>query len=236
MASHGILECFGSEGKAFSAVVLADGMGSPRVGAFRGYTDEMMREVRIKEQKAAADMGKYASVVMLGYPSAQVRKPADSKLADELCRIVRAMRPKVVYIHNPADKHQTHVGAALRAIEALKLLEPCERPEKLYGCEVWRSLDWMNDDEKIILDLSGREELREEILKVYKSQIAGGKRYDLAALGRERANATFLASHKVDCMDAASYAIDLTPVLSWTKRFAVCGVLILTDSKKTSKR
>ena len=51
------------------------------------------------------------------------------------------------------------------------------------------------------------------LIGAFDSQIAGGKRYDLAAAGRKRANATFLDSHAVDRATAVEYAMDLTPLV-----------------------
>lgn len=48
---------------------------------------------------------------------------------------------------------------------------------------------------------------------VFDSQISGGKRYDLAAMGRRLANATFFASHAVDEASGLAYAMDLTPLI-----------------------
>jgi len=39
------------------------------------------------------------------------------------------------------------------------------------------------------------ENLQFALLGVFESQIAGGKRYDLALMGRRRANATYFESH-----------------------------------------
>jgi len=64
-----------------------------------------------------------------------------------------------------------------------------------------------------VLDVSERPALKAALLGVYDSQIEGGKRYDLAALGRYEANATFYASHDTDKLSAAIYAVDLTPLL-----------------------
>ena len=119
----------------------------------------------------------------------------------------------MVYLHNPADKHDTHISASIRALTALRELAEVYRPEIVYGCEVWRGLDWINDEEKQVLDVSKRPALKAALLGVFDSQIEGGKRYDLAALGRYEANATFYASHDTDKMSAAIYAIDLTPLL-----------------------
>jgi hypothetical protein len=55
------------------------------------------------------------------------------------------------------------------------------------GCEVWRDLDWLLDSDKVALDSSAKPELAAALLKVFDSQISGGKRYDLATLGRRAA-------------------------------------------------
>jgi LmbE family N-acetylglucosaminyl deacetylase len=197
----------------FSAVILTDGAGSPRTGIYESYTNEEMRNIRIVEQKKAADVGSYAALIMLNYPSEAVKDPQERSVIDEIKAILTEVRPKIVYIHNPADKHDTHISASLRALSALQELSPVYRPEKVYGCEVWRGLDWVNDDEKQVLDVSERPALKAALLGVYDSQIEGGKRYDLAALGRFEANATFYASHDTDKVSAAVYAVDLTPLL-----------------------
>jgi len=48
---------------------------------------------------------------------------------------------------------------------------------------------------------------------VYDSQIAGGKRYDLATLGRRRANATYHDPYAPDHATLLEYAMDLGPLL-----------------------
>ncbi len=119
----------------------------------------------------------------------------------------------MVYTHNLADKHDTHVGVALKVISAIRGLPEAARPEKLYGCEVWRDLDWMVDADKVPLYLSAHENLQAALLGVFDSQISGGKRYDLATLGRRRANATYFESHGVDTSLGLAYAMDLTPLI-----------------------
>ena len=51
-------------------------------------------------------------------------------------------------------------------------------------------------------------------LSVSDSQIAGGKRYDLATLGRRTANATFHNPHKTDQSTAITWALDVTPLVA----------------------
>ena len=213
MAYAPIAECFGNQDKWFGAIVVTDGAGSPRSGLYADYTDEQMKKVRIVEQKKAACVGEYGFLAMLSHPSKEVKDAGNTKIVEELADLIRRARPKYLYTHNLADKHETHVATALKVIAALRMLSPEERPEKVYGCEVWRDLDWMNDDEKVYLDCGAHPNLMRCLSAVFDSQIAGGKRYDLAAEGRRLANATFSASHACDTYSALNYAMDLTPLM-----------------------
>ena len=208
-----VAACFGQADKWFSGVVVTDGAGSPRSGPYADYTDEEMRAVRIAEQKKAAAVGEYGFLAMLGRPSKEVKDPKNTAIAEELAEIIRSAKPKFLYTHNLADKHETHVATALKVLAALRALKPEERPEKVYGCEVWRDLDWMCDDEKVYLDCGPHPNLMRCLSAVFDSQIVGGKRYDLAAEGRRLANATFSASHACDTYSALNYAMDLTPLM-----------------------
>jgi hypothetical protein len=51
------------------------------------------------------------------------------------------------------------------------------------------------------------------LVGVYDSQIEGGKRYDLATIGRRRANASYFQSHATDEADELWFAMDLTPLV-----------------------
>ena len=78
------------------------------------------------------------------------------------------------------------------------------------------NLDWMIDKDKIALDVSAHENLQHALLGIFDSQIAGGKRYDLATMGRRRAHATYHATHGVDVSTGITFAMDLTPLISDT--------------------
>ena len=216
MAYAPIAECFGKKDKWFGAIVVTDGAGSPRSGLYADYTDEQMKAVRVVEQKKAAFVGEYGFLAMLSHPSKEVKDAGNPKIIEELAELIRKAKPKYLYTHNLADKHETHVATALKVIAALRTLSPEERPEKVYGCEVWRDLDWMCDDEKVYLDCGAHPNLMRCLSAVFDSQIAGGKRYDLAAEGRRLANATFSASHACDTCSALNYAMDLTPLMDRT--------------------
>ncbi len=214
MAAEPILSCFQQKDKWFTGVVVTDGRGSPRDSLYKDYSDEDMRVVRFKEQRKAAIVGEYAAQVMLDFPSKVIKDAARKEPVEDLVLLLKTARPRVIYTHNLADKHDTHVATALRLIAAIRSLPIAERPEKLYGCEVWRSLDWMLDSDKHGMDLSQHENLQAALLGVYDSQIAGGKRYDLASMGRRRANATYFESHGVDIAAGLSYAMDMTGLVT----------------------
>ena len=59
----------------------------------------------------------------------------------------------------------------------------------------------------------------------FRSQIAGGKRYDVATAGRRLAHATFHASHATDQAGALTWAMDLTPLVHDDKLSAADFVL-----------
>jgi LmbE family N-acetylglucosaminyl deacetylase len=213
MAFDGILRCFQRNDRWFCGVVVTNGSGSPRDDLYGDYSDEAMRTVRRKEQKKAAVVGEYAAQVLLDYPSAAVKDASDKAPVQDIGLVLRTARPQVVYTHNLADKHDTHVTVALRVIEAIRSLPEAERPQRLYGCEVWRDLDWMVDADKVAFDCSAHENLQAALLGVFDSQICGGKRYDMATMGRRRANATYYASHSVDVATGMAFAMDLTPLV-----------------------
>lgn len=212
MAYHGVLQCFGKEDKWFASVVVTDGAGSPRSGLYGDYTDEQMKAVRIREQQKAAVVGEYGAAYNLDFTSKEV-KDGDENVVKELAEVIKECRPDVIYTHNPADKHDTHLSVCLRVIAAIKSLPDEYKPKKLIGCEVWRSLDWVNDEQKVLLDVSAHPNISMSLSSVFDSQIQGGKRYELACDGRRLANATFFASHATDEAERLNYAIDMSPLM-----------------------
>jgi LmbE family N-acetylglucosaminyl deacetylase len=214
MSAQPIIECFQQKDKWFTGVVVTDGRGSPRDDLYKDYSDDDMRLVRFKEQRKAAFVGEFAAQVMLDLPSKIVKDASRQESVEDILTVLRATKPQFVYTHNLADKHDTHVGVALRVIEAIRRLDQAECPERLVGCEVWRALDWMADPDKVLMNVSDHENLQLALLGVFDSQIAGGKRYDLASMGRRRANATYFESHGVDATTGLSYAMDMSPLMS----------------------
>jgi LmbE family N-acetylglucosaminyl deacetylase len=213
MAVHGVLACFGQPDKAFCGVTCTDGAGSSRAGVYASYADEQMKAVRRLEQRTAAMVGRYGAMLQLDFASKEVKARDNAPVVDDLAEIVRAARPQTVYTHAPSDKHDTHVGVVRAVIAALRRLPPAERPAQVYGCEIWRDLDWLPDGRKVVLNVSDRANISAALSGVFDSQISGGKRYDDAVMGRRKAHATFFESHAVDAATMLTFAMDLSPLV-----------------------
>lgn len=210
MAWHGIATCYASEEDWFSGVVVTTGAASP--GADAGNIAGLVAR-RLDEQIRAAERGRYALLVYLGYESPDIKQPSVPSLARDLDFVLAATRPRVVYTHSPFDSHASHVAVLAHLVAALHRLPAAAQPEALYGCEVWDSLDWLPECCKVRFDVSAHVELNRELIALHASQLEGGKRYDLATLGRKQAHATFDDAHDVDRASAVEFAVDLTPLL-----------------------
>jgi LmbE family N-acetylglucosaminyl deacetylase len=208
-----VAECYGRKDRFFTGVVMTNGAGSSRTGKFASVTDAQMQDIRQQEQRQAADIGKYNLQIQLRHPSADVKRAGQAGVQADLVAIFGGCSPQVVYLHQPMDKHDTHVGCFARCIEAIRTLPRERRPKRVVGVEGWRDLDWLADTDKVAMDASPYPELAEKLINVFESQVVGGKRYDRAAMGRRSANATFFASHASDTATSVAFGIDLTPLV-----------------------
>jgi len=208
LAGHAILECYQKADRSFAGVICSDGADSSA-----NRSAEEMREIRRQEQRQAAKAGEYGVMIQLDHPRRDIQDSKNPALEQELLSVMEACRPQAVYSHNPADQHDTHVAVLTALIRAMRWMNPAERPEKFYGCEVWKSLDWLSDKEKVSFSLNDADPLLPSLLREFKSQIDGGRRYDAAILGRMRANATFLDPHAVGQSKFVLFAMDLTPLI-----------------------
>jgi LmbE family N-acetylglucosaminyl deacetylase len=185
MALEGILAGFGTGNRCFMAVIVTNGAGSPRNGRYANHSDEEMQVIRRLEQKKAGFVGEYSAVALLDHASTAVKSAKNSGPKEDLKAIVGAAQPKILYTHNLADKHDTHVAVTLRTIEAIRELPIEQRPNRLLGCEVWRDLDWLVDGDKVVF--------------------CSNKHDNIAA--------TFFQSHNVDTAESINFGMDLTPLI-----------------------
>jgi LmbE family N-acetylglucosaminyl deacetylase len=213
MAIHGIVACFGQAERWFCGALVTDGVGSPQGSA--PLDAGALREARRREQEHAATLGRYGAQVFLDYSSGDVKDAGELAVVSDLVTLLRATKPELVYTHALSDTHDTHVAVALRVIAACRALPVAERPPRVLGCEVWRDLDWLTDDDKVRLYTDEHPELQRELLAAFPSQL-GAKAYDRAVLGRRAANAVFSESHRGDRHTGAVWAMDLTALCAGT--------------------
>jgi len=213
MAFHGVLECFDSPDNWFCGVTCTDGTRGPRKEDLESLSPGEVGALRNEEQNKAADLGCYGAMVQLNYASSDVKGRDKSDVIADLYEILCAVQPRFVYTHNPADKHDTHVGVVIAALQAIRKIPVGQRPSKLFGCEVWQDLDWLNDDEKVRLDASGNDQLAAALINCHASQVTPAKRYDLATIGRRRANATYSDSHGNIPEVYVTHAMNLSPLI-----------------------
>jgi LmbE family N-acetylglucosaminyl deacetylase len=209
MAYHGIATCFEESDRWFTGVTCCDGAGSVQQ---EKKSDDLVA-TRHAEQLQAARLGKYGAIFQLGYSSETVKEKPSPTLTTELVEILLQCQPEVLYAHNPADSHPTHLAVLAATVAAVRQLPKDRQPDKFFGCEVWRDLDWLPTRHKIALDVSDRLKLARGLNNCFRSQMIGGKNYAKAVEGRRRAHATFYDSHSADEASHLSYALDLMPLL-----------------------
>ena len=212
MAFPGICACRGQKNLRFSGVVATDGAGSPRSGSSEKLSTAELVKARREEQRNAAVLGGYATILQLAHPSSEIRGAGRNALTADLLEILKDAKPKVVYLHNPADRHETHVAVLLASLAALRQLPPTDRPAEIYGCEVWGDLDWVPAERVIRLPCPAPADFGPSLLRVFRSQV-DGKRYDLAAAGRRRAQATLADAYSADQAEEVVLALDLKPLV-----------------------
>lgn len=212
-AYHGIVECYDHPDSWFGCITMTNGSGSPRGFLYSNYSDEEMVQVRQFEQQNAAMIGKYSFAALLGYHSREIKNHQLQSPTKDLINILSGMHPKIIYTHNLADKHDTHIAAAIRVIEAIRSLPEELKPEAVYGVEGWRDLDWMTEPDQIRFDLSGHPNIASALIAVHDSQNSGSKRYDLGVIGRRLGHAILSDTHGIGSLDALGFGMDLTPLI-----------------------
>ena len=101
----------------------------------------------------------------------------------------------------------------MRTLAALRKLPAEYRPKKVYGMEVWRSLDWLSARDRLTFDTSKYPEIESGVITAFESQCTPLKRFDLAAIGRRLGNATFQAPRDNDVTNSCNIGVDLTPLI-----------------------
>lgn len=212
MAYHGISACYQQPCHWFGGVICTAG-NRPLPGTEQAASE--YAQARIAEQRRAAEIGGYSFVHQLGLSSHSVQTPEHCEvLVDQLETILLTTQAEILYTHNPVDQHPTHQAVCQAVIAACLRIPPHARPKKIYGCELWGSLDWLSPEDKIGLDVSDHPQLAQALNQCFQSQIKSGKQYPEAVIGRRRANATFQDPYAADAVEQLWLAMDLSPLIA----------------------
>ncbi len=203
----GILDAYKSKNTLFGGVVCTNGVPKS------SKNFEQIRKIRSEEQKRASDIGKYGFVLQLGYSSTEITDKDNKDIESDIIKIVQKTKPKIIYTHNPFDKHKTHTAVCRAVINSLRSLKEDYKPEKLYACEVWRNLDWLDTKDRVEFDVNNSAEFATKLIEVFDSQIRNEKNYKKAVIARRTANATFSDAYSKDKTDQLIIGLDLTPLI-----------------------
>lgn len=224
MAIDGIQRGYRAKKYTFAAVITTDGSDSERNGKLQKASNRRIASMRMSEQKKAATLGRYNSVYFMNYKPEQARNQEDEDIVNEYVEIIKELKPRIIYTHSILDRDPTHVAVAVKVINALRKLRKTQMPALLYGCEVWRDLDWVDPSKVVSFDVSHNIRLQKQLIMVHKSQNLS-RDYLNAAVGRRYVNATFSKSEKKKEAKLTSRAINMTTLLRRKefpiKRFAM---------------
>lgn len=217
MAFHGINECFLSESNYFTAVIVTDGRGGERCKSYSAMSDDEFINVRKQEQIKASLIGEYNAVIFLNHSSEILKNNQHDRAIIDILNILNLSKPRYIYTHSPFDNHNTHTAVCNSLIVAAKLYENYSTIRNIYGCEVWGSLDWLPVTRKVGLDVSSNINLQRALLGVFDTQMARGKFFDEASIGKRKYNATFESALSEDRSLGLTYAIELKKTLEPTE-------------------
>lgn len=227
MAIDGIQRGYRAKKYTFATVITSDGLSLERAGKLAKATDRKVNTTKNREQKAAAEIGRYNSVYFLSHKTDEILDQENEDIVNEYLEIIKELKPRIIYTHSILDRDPTHVSVAVKVINALRKLRKGQMPAVLYGCEMWRDLDWVDPSKVISFDVSHNIRLQKQLINVHQSQNAS-RDFINATIGRRYVNATYSRSEKKKDAKLTARAINMTTLLRRKeypiKRFAMSFV------------
>lgn len=219
MAASGIAACYRHEQSWFGGITLTDGAGSQRGGIYTSYSETEMCSIRRKEQKTAAMVGEYSAHIFMNFTSQELKASGQDDIVTKLIKIISYVKPEVIYCHSFLDHHLTHAAASVKVMEAVRRLPEDLRPNQVYGCEVWGSLEWLPEKYRVALPVDKNLNIIASLNQLYDSQLSFGKDFYQAANGRRIANAVFDMNGDKEQL---TYAMDLSGLISEERSLSNC--------------
>ncbi|MCB0394873.1 MAG: hypothetical protein KDD25_09945, partial [Bdellovibrionales bacterium] len=148
----------------------------------------------------------------LGKPSSSVKR-CEPQVVSDIAEIIKCLKPQNLVTHSPFDFHSTHVATVACVFLALMKLKADERPQKVFGCEVWGSLDWVPSRFRVLRPTGFDIEWEKKLIGFHRSQVTSEKDYALGALGRRLANAVFSEQKENSKSNGGIWSLDLTQAM-----------------------
>ncbi len=232
MAMDGVLKAYGSKKYAFYACVVGDASNCNKIGKYADCSDKELMETRNQEQARASQIGEYEDLILLKKSQSDIEDLDNTTIVKELQKIILDINPDVVYTHNIFDRNLSHVRLALKVIEAILALPEESRPRLLYGCEIFRSLDWLPERYRVNFDISDNKEIQSRLIGVYDTMAEHSQNFAKAVVGRKLSNATFLGDKMGEEDKMLWFGLNLTPVISKGIPLKDYVIKILNDYNK----
>jgi LmbE family N-acetylglucosaminyl deacetylase len=124
-------------------------------------------ELRKREQEASARLCKAKKIYWMDYPDTRV--PVDSEAVDALDRVLKEVKPDVVFANYASDTHQDHRNTASLVWAATRNLQ------NVLFYEVPTTTDFQPD---VFVDISAELAAKYRLLRLHKSQL---KKVNVAA-------------------------------------------------------
>ena len=148
----------------------------------RSQISSGMVPLRVKEQRAAANVAGVERVEFLAHPDGGLED--DTSFRGEVVRMIRKYRPHTIFCHDPHQKHRfQHRDHRMVGTVVLDAVYPYARDhlhfpehvvkENLNPHKVHRVLMWGSNDSNVIIDTTKSIEKQIEALACHKSQTTG---------------------------------------------------------------
>ena len=150
--------------------------------------DKELIEARVQEQMRASQIGEYADLVFLKKSQAEMEDLDNTSIVKDLQKMILDLNPDIVYTHNIFDRNLSHIRLTLKVIDAILALPEESRPRLLYGCEIFRSLDWLPERYRVNFDISDNKDIQSRLIGVYDTMLEQSQNFSKAVVGRKLAS------------------------------------------------
>jgi len=196
-----------AQGRGVFSVYVTDGRGSPRKD--QGITDEEMASCRKKEALASLKAIGAAGGFFLEKRSQELTGAGGAEAREELKNIVEILRPAVVHLPAPYERHKTHQLCTALTLDVLRITG--DWPMEVFGYSLWGCF-W-GGKKRIVRDISSVIRKKVEAVLAHVSQIEY-KNYHQGILGKNNCEAVFLESHEIQKASFVEIFLDMGELLT----------------------